>query len=170
MDEGQDYKTLPDTPGLPDAPEELEVPDRRTLIRDVIVFQFKLLIDGFRDLALVPISLLVAVVSFLRSGRYPGTEFYDLLRYGRETDRAINLFGAADRLHHAGDAAGDAAEELPDLDQLVDKVEEFVTDEYSRGDITAQAKQRLDRVLAAMQRHAAQKHGEPHASAQDRNG
>jgi len=123
------------------------MPDRWTLIRDIIVFQFKLFVDGIRDLVLVPISLVLGIVSLLKGGERVGSEFYDLLRYGRHTDRAINLFGAAERVH---DPSDDGA--VPDLDGLVARVEGFVVDEYRRGGITAQAKERLDRGLDALNR------------------
>ena len=35
---------------------------RGELVRDAAVFQLKLMADGFRDLALVPVSLIVAAV------------------------------------------------------------------------------------------------------------
>lgn len=121
-----------------------ETPDRWTLIRDLVVFQFKLFVDGIRDLLLVPVSLVIGVISLLKGGERPGTEFYDLLKFGRHTDHAINLFGAADRVH---DPADD--EPVPDIDDLVSKVEDYVVDEYRRGGITAQAKERLDKALDA---------------------
>lgn len=114
------------------------------MIRDLVVFQFKLFVDGIRDLLLVPVSLVIGVISLLKGGERPGTEFYDLLKFGRHTDHAINLFGAADRVH---DPADD--ESVPDIDDLVSKVEDYVVDEYRRGGITAQAKERLDRALDA---------------------
>lgn len=135
-----------------------ELPDRWTLIRDLVVFQFKLFVDGVRDLILVPISLVLGMISLLKGGDRIGTEFYDLLRYGRHTDRAINLFGAAERLH---DPALD--DEVPDIDSLVARVEGFVVDEYRRGGITAQAKARLDEALDALNRRHAGSDEEPEA-------
>ena len=37
-------------------PEHSDHPDRWTLLRDLAVLQVKLLVDGFRDLVLVPAS------------------------------------------------------------------------------------------------------------------
>ena len=42
-------------------------PDRWTLIRDVVVLQAKLVVDGFRDLLLVPASIIAALVSLVSS-------------------------------------------------------------------------------------------------------
>jgi len=131
-----------------EAPEANDGPDRPALVRDILVFQFKLVVDGLRDFILVPISLVVGLISLLRAGDRPGTEFYDLLRYGRQTDRVINLFGAAEKLH--GPSDGDAT--LPDIDEFVGRVEDFVVEEYRAGNMTAQAKEHLDRMLQALAR------------------
>ena len=118
-------------------------PYRWELIRDILVLQVKLIVDGLRDFLLVPVSLVVGLVSLVRGGDRPGTEFYDLLRYGRRTERLINLFGAADRVQ----GATEDAETIPDIDTMVTRVERFLVDEYKKGGITAQAKDHMDQVL-----------------------
>lgn len=120
-----------------------ETPHRWDLIRDILVLQVKLVVDGLRDFLLVPISLVVGLFSLVRGGERPGTEFYDLLRYGKRSERLINLFGAADRVH--GSLSDDVP--LPDIDSVVNRVETFLVDEYKKGGITAQAKQHFDEVL-----------------------
>lgn len=119
--------------------------DRWTLIRDVAVFQVKLVVDGLRDLFLLPISLVAGLISLLKGGAEPGSEFYDLLRVGRRSEHWINLFGAAEHLH--GPATLDDQFPTDDIDEMVSRVESFVVDEYNKGGVTAQAKQRLDQAL-----------------------
>ena len=47
-----------------------------TLIRDLAVLQVKLLIDGFRDLVLLPASIIAAVISLMnRIDGKPGPQF-----------------------------------------------------------------------------------------------
>lgn len=126
-------------------------PDRWTLIRDAGVLQFKLVVDGLRDLVLVPASLIAALISLLHSenGR-PGPHFYRLLKFGKRSERWVDLFGA-----YRNAPAGVADEELPgepSIDDFVHRMETFVVDEYRRGGVTAQAKERIDRALDAMQR------------------
>ena len=128
--------------------EENDGPDRWTLIRDVAVFQVKLLFDGFRDLLLLPVSLIAGIVSLVRGGVRPGPEFYDLLRVGHRSERWINLFGAASRVH--GPAADDDKFPIEDVDKIVSRVEAFVVDEYRKGGVTAQAKDRLDSALNSL--------------------
>jgi hypothetical protein len=126
------------------------VPGRVQMVRDVIVFQFKLLADGFRDLLLVPLSLAAAVIGLLRRGPTPGPEFYDVLRMGRRSEHWINLFGAASQVH--GPESGDDRHTGNDIDELVSRVESFVIDEYRSGAVTAQAKAKFESALAAMRR------------------
>ena len=141
--------------------EKLDGPDRWTLIRDVAVFQIKLLFDGFRDLLLLPISLITGIVSLVKGGREPSSEFYDLLRIGRRSERWINLFGAASHLH--GPPSDEDRFPVEDVDEMVSRVESYVVDEYRRGGVTAQAKERLDKALDLLHRKARQKSGEDEA-------
>lgn len=129
---------------------EHPAPDRWTLIRDVAVFQIKLLFDGFRDVLLLPISLIAGIVSLVGGGAKPGPEFYDLLRIGRRSEHWINLFGAASRLH--GPPTDEEKFAFDDVDDMVSRVEAFVIDEYRKGGVTAQAKDRLDKALDLLQR------------------
>jgi hypothetical protein len=134
-------------------PEPTEVETRKerwTLIRDVLVFQCKLVVDGFRDLVLLPISLIVAIVSMIGKGPSPGSEFYDLLRLARRSERWINLFGAIEKREPG--ATDDEPAATQDLDALVSRVETFLMDEYRRGDVTAQAKARMDAALASVRK------------------
>ena len=134
-------------------PSEKLVADRWTLIRDAAVLQFKLTVDGLRDLLLVPVSLIAAIASLVSGeGGKPGPHFYRLLAVGKRSDRWINLFGAYENAPEEiarDDAFGDTS-----IDDLVHRVENFVRDEYKRGGVTAQAKERIDKALDAMQRKA----------------
>lgn len=129
--------------GAADAPH-----DRRDLLRDIAVLQVKLVFDGLRDVLLVPVSLVAGAISLLRAGDPAGSEFYRLLKLGRRSEKWINLFGAADRL------PGPERERYPegDIDSLVSRVESLVVDEYRKGAVTKQAKERLDQVIRSIRR------------------
>jgi hypothetical protein len=122
-------------------------------MRDVAVLQVKLLIDGLRDLILVPASLVAAVWSLIDGddGK-PGAHFYRLLSLGKKSERWISLFGTIRKgqaeLAEANNV-GDA-----DIDQFVSRIEAFVVEEHRRGGVTAQAKARIDRALDSLQRSA----------------
>jgi hypothetical protein len=128
--------------------------ERWPLIRDVLVFQCKLLVDGFRDLVLLPVSLLVGMVSIIGKGRGspPGREFYDLLHAARRSERWINLFGAAgEREQERADPARGEYTTTPDLDAVIARVESYLVEEYRKGDITAQTKARMNAALDSLQ-------------------
>ncbi len=119
-------------------------PSRSVLIRDAAALQVKLIVDGLRDFLLVPVSMGAGILSLLRSGENGvGTEFYDLLQYGRRTERVINLFGAASRVH----ASPNEEPTVPDIDDMLEQVESFVVNEYRQGGVPAQAKKRIEAIL-----------------------
>lgn len=122
-----------------------------TVIRDAAVFQVKLVVDGFRDLVLIPASFVAALMSVFggRDGR-PGPQFYRLLGLGKRSERWIDLFAAY--RHAPSDAMGHAERNEPNIDDIVHRVESFVIDEYRRGGVTKQAKDRIDAALDALQR------------------
>ncbi len=120
------------------------VPSRWMLIRDVAVFQLKLVLDGLRDALLVPISLFVALLDVLGVGPRAGWQFYALLEWGRRTEYWINLFGATDHVRPL------TTPPRPGVDALVDRLERLAVQEYERGGITATTKDAVDRALEGL--------------------
>ncbi len=122
-----------------------------TLVRDVAVLQVKLLVDGLRDLVLLPAALIVGVVSLVKSENgKPGPHFYRLLVFGKRSERWINLFGAIENSPEKFDYADSFGN--ADIDDIISRVEAFVIDEHRRGGVTAQAQARIHQAIAAMQR------------------
>ena len=133
--------------------EGLHDSSRRDLIRDVAVLQVKLLVDGFRDVILVPASLIAGIVSLAKyENGAPGPEFYSLLGAGKRSEQWINLFGAHSKRRSGADDVDQTTD--MDIDKLVSRVESYVVDEYRRGDITAQAKAKIDKALSAIHNSA----------------
>ena len=136
-------ETQPETPG--------DYPDRWTLIRDLFVFQAKLLVDGFRDLLLVPASLVAGIWSLVSGDRdRPGPQFYRLVSLGKESELWIDLFKAYENAPE--EVRRQHELKVSNMDELVSRVEAFVVEEYERGGVTAQAKERIDKALDALQR------------------
>jgi len=133
----------------PETPNDY--PDRWTLIRDLFVFQAKLLVDGLRDLLLVPASMVAGIWSIVTGdGGRPGPQFYQLISLGKQSELWIDLFKAYE---NAPEEVRRKHEfEVGNMDELVDKLESFVVDGYERGGVTAQAKERIDKALDAIQR------------------
>ena len=135
--------------------EKRQLPDRWTLIRDIVVLQVKLIVDGLRDLVLVPISLILGLVSLVRGNYEDSSPFYEMLRAGRRTERWINLFGAAERVY--GPSLEDERFPAEDIDEMVHRVESFVVDEYAKGGVTRQAKDQLDKAIDSLHSMASRK-------------
>lgn len=134
---------------LPDTPTNET--DRWTMLRDLAVLQVKLVVDGLRDLILVPASLIAGIISLMSgSDGKPGPQFYHLLGLGKQTEQWIDLFGA----FRNAPPDLERLEPFPDarMDDIVSRIETFVIDEHARGGMTAQAKERFDKALDAMQR------------------
>jgi hypothetical protein len=125
--------------------------ERWAMLRDLGVLQVKLLVDGLRDLVLVPLSLAAGIVSIVSSkdGR-PGMQFYHLLAWGKQSEVWINLFGAVNNSPEKIEQAQAFGDQ--DIDDIVGRLESFVVDEVKRGGVTTQAKARLDKILDAVQR------------------
>lgn len=135
------------------APMEEKGPgvERWTMLRDIGVLQVKLIVDGLRDLVLVPLSLVGGIISLASSknGR-PGPQFYQLLAWGKQSEVWINLFGAVKNSPEKLEQPQPFGNQ--DIDDIVERLESFVVDEVNRGGVTAQAKERLDKILNAVQR------------------
>lgn len=126
-------------------------PDTWTLLRDVAVLQVKLLVDGLRDLILVPSSLIAGLVSLVSSSDgKPGPQFYRLLGVGKQSERWINLFGAIQNSPEGLDQEPQFAGH--DIDEIVGTLEKYVVDEYRRGGVTKQARDQVNRALDMLQR------------------
>lgn len=79
--------------------EEPTVSERRrhskVILRDLMIFQLKLFIDGLKDLVLLPASVGAAAIDIIFPGRKPGRCFYSVLRIGETFDRYLSLYNPA---------------------------------------------------------------------------
>ncbi len=120
---------------------EKDPQDRWALIRDALQFQIKLAIDGIRDVILIPLSAVGALLNLLGVRGTP-LDFYNIVRWGKRTEIAINLFGAAERSQPSADIS-----QPPAVDSVLERVESLVVEQYRRGGITASAKDAIDKAL-----------------------
>ena len=131
--------------------EEYSSAARWKLLRDLGVLQVKLVVDGLRDIILVPASLIAGIISIVSSNDgKPGLQFYRLLAWGKESEVWINLFGAVKNSPEAVEQPQPFGN--TDIDDIVGHLETFVIDEVKRGGVTTQARDRLDKILDAVQR------------------
>ncbi len=69
-------------------------------VRKLLVFQIKLYIDAFRDLLLSALSLGAFLIDLLQRNEGPDSYFERVLKFGRHTEHAINLFNQFDAGQH----------------------------------------------------------------------
>jgi hypothetical protein len=107
------------------AEQKLPASTRSGLVRRVIVFQLKLMVDGLRDVVLVPMALLAGLVGLLRGGEDPQREFRLVIGLGLRSERWIDLFG-----QHEEDVAGDGGGS-GSMDTVVATIEQRLKNRYS---------------------------------------
>lgn len=122
---------------------ESKTSKRGTLVRNTIVFQLKLMADGFRDLVLLPVSLIATLIGLLRGGDEPEREFNQVLQVGRESEEWINLFGNHEMPENSTAIAS--------IDALFTKVEETLKQQYKATGTSASAQAEIDQALQAVQ-------------------
>ena len=76
-----------------DNTDDLRFKSRGGLVWQVFLLQLKLVVDGVRDLVLVPISLFAGLLGLVIGGDHPEKYFKKVLTFGRQTEIWINLFG-----------------------------------------------------------------------------
>jgi hypothetical protein len=70
---------------------------RWVILRDLAIFQIKLVLDGMKDLFLAPLSIGAATLDVFFPGERPGARFYFVLRVGERFDRWLSLFSEAEK-------------------------------------------------------------------------
>jgi hypothetical protein len=107
------------------------------LIRDLLIFQLKLVLDGLKDLVLIQLSL-GAVLFDLLFGR-PGRAslFYGVLRLSERFDLWLNLYGAARNAERTEDGLFGASR--AGSSSLLGRLEEVVRNRVEVEESTARA-------------------------------
>jgi len=135
--------------------------DRRwPFIRDVLVFQFKLVLGNVLNFVLVPVTIVAAIYDLLggKPGRRRGDAFYQALEAGREIEERINIYGSVGGYHATGSSddpdtarrrrtiggvdIGDAT-----VDDVIRKVEGLIVRETGKDGKAGQVRSTLERLL-----------------------
>src|SRR5205823_13064957 len=68
--------------------------ERWRFLRDVVVVPLKMFVDDVRDFALMPVSLVAALIDLIFKGKRHGSLFYQVLRWGAHSEEVINVYSA----------------------------------------------------------------------------
>jgi len=104
---------------------EAPINHRAMLLRNAVVLQLKLVVDGLRDAALIPLALVATVLGLIRGGEDADREFQRVIKLGRRSERWIDLFGHETHPRRARPGGS--------LDQLLEGVEAVVMEKHSTG-------------------------------------
>ncbi|MEO5722654.1 MAG: hypothetical protein ABIR71_14480 [Chthoniobacterales bacterium] len=117
------------------------VEDHWSFLRDVAVFQLKMVVDNLRDFALIPVSLGAAAIDLI----FKSELFYGVLRWGAESEKIIDVYSPLGR--RAG-----APEMGPafTIDAAVARLESVVVRECEKGGTAASIKAAMDRAIAQL--------------------
>src|SRR6516162_9885440 len=127
--------------------------DRWRFLRDVAVFQLKLFLDNVRDFALVPVSLVAALIDLIYKGEREGALFYKVLRWGAHSEEVIDVYSAIEQ------HAPDRVKVNPDytVDAVIARLEGVVVREYEKGGTAASIKAAMDHAIDQLHRETKDK-------------
>jgi hypothetical protein len=113
--------------------------------RDVLVFQLKMLLDNVRDFALMPVSLVAALLDLIFKGKRQGSLFYQVLRWGAHSEEVINVYSAIE--------AHDRPSVNPNytVDAVIARLEGVLVRECEKGGTAASIKAAMDRAIDQIQ-------------------
>lgn len=112
-------------------------------MRDVVVFQLKLLLDNVRDLVLMPVALVAALIDLVLRGDREGARFYKVLRWGWHSEKVIDVYSAIEH-HEPGDFEISKAYTV---DGVIARLEGVVVREVEKGGTAASIKSAMDRAI-----------------------
>lgn len=113
-----------------------EAASRGVLIRDLILLQIKLALDGLKDVVLFQASLAAAIIDLIFMPHTRGRCFYSVLRFSERVDLWLNLHGAAQRA--GGNRDGLFGVSRAGDDTFLGKLEELVREKETDLDTRTQ--------------------------------
>ncbi len=130
------------------APEE-DAHARWRFLRDVLVFQLKLVLGNLHNFIFVPISLVAAAADLLfKSGRQ-GSRFYKTMEWARDAEHSIGVYSVLEeeRVHRSYS-----------VDAVIARIEDVIVREYAKGGTAASVKGAVDRAFDKIQRETPEKY------------
>jgi len=117
--------------------------ERWKFLRDFVVFQLKMFLDNVRDLVLMPVALVAALIDLVLKGEREGARFYQVLRWGWHSEKVIDVYSAIeDEAPGEFQISSDYA-----VDGVSARLEGVVTREVEKGGTAASIKSAMDRAI-----------------------
>ena len=119
--------------------------DHWKFLRDVLVFQLKMLLDNVRDFALMPVSLVAALIDLIFKGKGQGALFYQVLKWGAHSERVIDVYSAIEQHEKPG------VNPNYTVDAVIARLEGVLVREVEKGGTAASVKTAMDRAIDQIQ-------------------
>ena len=117
--------------------------ERWRFLREVLVFQLKMFLDNVRDFALMPISLVAALIDLVSKGEREGALFYKVLRWGSHSEDVIDVYSAIE--HH--ETSDFKISQNYTVDGVIARLEGVLVRECEKGGTAASVKAAMDRAI-----------------------
>lgn len=115
------------------------------LVRDVARFQLKLWLEAGRDLVLIPVSLVAALIDLVFAKQSPPRLFRQVITVGRRSDDWIDLWGTVD-----------AERKVENVDAVMARVERMLRDPRTSSRQARALVRWMEMALARQRRQAAE--------------
>jgi hypothetical protein len=122
--------------------------DHWKFLRDVLVFQLKMFFSNVRDFALMPVSLVAALIDLIFKGQRQGALFYRVLRWAAHSEEMIDVYSAI--------KTQGRPEVNPKytVDAVIARLEGVLVRECEKGGTAASVKTAMDRAINQIQTEA----------------
>jgi hypothetical protein len=117
--------------------------DRWRFLRDVLVFQGKLFLSNLRDIALMPASLVAALIDLFWKGSHHGALFYHVLKWAAHSEEVIGVYSAIEAHSPGGMRIGPSYT----VDAMIARLEGVLVRECEKGGTAATVKAAMDRAF-----------------------
>ncbi len=108
------------------------IKNNRVVLRDLAIFQLKLLLDGFADLIIAHAAVLAVLVDVLFPAERKGKRFYAVMARAERFDHWLSLYGATDAADLEEDGLFGASR--AGSDTLLGKLEALMTGRWEVAD------------------------------------
>jgi hypothetical protein len=127
----------------PSTPPRANPDDRWKFLRDVVVFQLKLLLDNVRGFALMPVSLVAALIDLVSRGEREGALFYKVLKWGSHSEAVIDVYSAIEQQ----ETSDFKISRDYTVDGVIARLEGVLVRECEKGGTAASIKAAMDRAI-----------------------
>jgi hypothetical protein len=127
----------------PSTPSPSSSDERWKFVRDVLVFQLKLLLDNIRDFLLMPVSLVAALIDLVSRGEREGALFYKVLKWGSHSEAVIDVYSAIE--HH--EPTEFKVNPGYTVDGVIARLESVLKREVEKGGTAASVKAAMDQAI-----------------------